>query len=568
LRSSGGSFIVARGNDEETGMDTRTQPHIGKTAETITADYVIVGAGSAGCVLASRLSEDGGARVLLIEAGPPDTSPLIHVPAGMIKLMRHPRLNWNFFAEPEPGTAGRALHWPRGKVLGGSSSINGMLYVRGNPRDYDRWAQMGCSGWSYEDVLPFFKQSEAYSGGGDDRLRGRSGPMAVEEYRTVLPATHAFVHAAEEAGIPRTADYNGAVQEGVGYSQNSRRARFRASTARAFLAPARRRANLRVETDALVCRLTFDSKRCTGVEFRRGDRTYVAVAAREVIACAGAIGSPHLLQISGIGAPEHLREIGVGVVHASPNVGQNLSDHYAALIVHRLRDLVSVNQLARGAPLLLEGVRYLITGRGAFTFGVTTAIVFAKSREGLESPDLQLSFTPMSRAPDRHGFDSLEREPGASIAVCVAQPESRGSILARSADPTQYPAIRPNYMSAQRDVDATVAGLRLARQIFAASSWTAHSKGEVRPGPKATTDVELADYARASAGSVFHPVGTCQMGADDLSVVDSRLRVRGVAGLRVIDASIMPMVTTGNTNAPTIMIAEKGARMIREDGRV
>src|SRR5262245_1938313 len=548
-------------------MDTRAETSIAPAAETIAADYVVVGAGSAGCVLASRLSEDG-ARVVLIEAGPPDTNPLIHIPAGMIKLMRHPRLNWNFFAEPEPGTAGRALHWPRGKVLGGSSSINGMLYVRGNARDYDRWAQMGCTGWSYEDVLPLFKQSEAYTGtGGDDHFRGRAGPMAVEQYRTVLPATHCFVQAAQEAGFPATADYNGVQQEGVAYSQNSRRGRFRASTARAFLAQARRKQNLRVETEALVCRLTFGGGRCTGVEFSRGARKFVATATREVIVSAGAIGSPHLLQISGVGAPEHLRSIGVPVVHAIPNVGQNLSDHLAALVVHRLRDLVSVNQLARGVPLMREAVRYVLTGRGAFTFGVTTALAFAKSREGLESPDLQLSFTPMSRGPDRHGFDQLEQQPGASIAVCVVQPESRGTILARAADPTQYPAIRPNYLSSQRDVDAMVTGLRLARKIFAAPSWMAHSEGEARPGPAANSDAELADYARASAGSVFHPVGTCRMGADAASVVDPRLRVRGVAGLRVLDASIMATVTTGKTDAPTIMIAEKGAQMIREDAR-
>jgi choline dehydrogenase len=481
----------------------------------------------------------------------------------MMKLHRHPLLNWNFFAEPEAGVNHRAIHWPRGKVLGGTSAINGMLYVRGDPRDFDRWAQMGCSGWSYADVLPHFKKSECFSGGADE-YRGEEGPMAIEHYRTVLPLTHRFVEAAQQAGIPFTDDYNGKRHEGVGYSQNNRRGRFRESAAKVFLRPALRRDNLRVETNVLATRLLFDGKRCTGVELLRGGETIIAKAARETIVAAGAVGSTQLLQSSGIGDPAQLSALGVKEVQASPEVGRNLIDHMTSLVVHRVTGATTVNQLVHGPRLALEFLKYVLAGRGAFTFGVTTALAFVKSRDGLEAPDLQLSFTPMSRDPAIHQFDELEREPGAAIAVCVVQPESRGTILAKSKDASEHPAIRPNAFSAPRDMEAMLSGIRQARRIFAAPAWTPHSVKELRPGPR-ESDAELADYVTKNAGSVFHPVGTCRMGGDAASVVDPQLRVRGVEGLRVIDASVMPNVTTGNTNAATTMIAEKGAAMTRED---
>lgn len=529
------------------------------------ADYVIVGAGSAGCVLADRLSADG-AQVILLEAGPRDLHPWIHVPAGVLKLLKNPLVNWNYESEPEPASGNRAIHWPRGRVLGGSSSINGMLFVRGNPSDFDNWAQMGARGWSYDDCKPHFKAIERYAPG-EDEHRGKDGPLLIEDYRTVLPLTQRFVEAAQQAGFPFAKDLSGETPaEGVGYSQMSRNGRFRGSTAQTFLRHARRRSNFRVLTNATALRILLEGKRATGVRVEQMGREMDITARREVIVSSGSVNSPHLLQVSGIGPAAHLRSIGVEVRHDLAGVGANLSDHYVARVSYRVKDARSINEMSRGLLLLGEIAKWVTVGRGALTFGVSSAQCFCRSREGLASPDIQLLFSPASYDPTV--FGALEREPGATIAVSIARPESRGTIMARSPDPYDRPLIKPNYLSAPGDLRVILAGIAHARRIFAQPAFAPHAAAEIVPGPDVRSEDEVTDYVRKFGTTIYHPVGTCRMGEDPMAVVDSRLRVRGLSGLRVIDASVMPLVTTGNTNAPTIMIAEKGASMIKADARV
>ena len=527
-------------------------------------DYVIVGAGSAGCVLADRLTE-GGATVALLEAGPPDRHPFIHIPAGVKHLLHHPGVNWMYASEPEESSGNRAIHWPRGRVLGGSSSINGMLYVRGNPADYDGWAQSGCRGWTWDEVLPFFRRSESYRSGGDDEYRGREGPLEVEAYRTILPLTHRFVEAAQQAGFPFSPDLNGAEPEGVGYSQMTRVGRFRGSTAQTYLKRARGRGGFLVETDAVATKLLMDGRRCTGVAFRQRGRDRTLNANREVIVAGGAVNSPHLLQVSGIGPAEHLRSIGVEVVHDLPGVGGNLSDHYVARVVHRVQGAVSMNELSRLPRVAGEIAKYFLFGNGALTFGVTSAMVFCRSREGLASPDLQLLFTPASYDVNR--VLTLEDEPGLSLVICPTRPRSRGTVMAESADPLARPKIRPNYLTDPDDLRVMLAGFEHARRILAAPALAQHSVSETRPGPDVTSPEAVESFARREGTTLYHPVGTCKMGTDPMAVVDPRLKVHGLDGLRVVDASVMPVLTTGNTNAPTIMIAEKASAMILEDAR-
>ena len=524
-------------------------------------DYVIVGAGSAGCVLASRLTEDARTRVLLLEAGGPDRHPWLHVPAGFLKTFRDPRFNWCFETEPGPGVDGRAIFFPRGKVLGGSSAINGHLWVRGQARDFDDWAQRGCRGWSYAEVLPYFRRAEDRSAGADT-WRGAGGPQHVSDIDARHPVCEAFLAGGAELGLPRNPDYNGASQDGVFYYQRSIRAGRRASAARSYLHPVLSRPNLRVETHAHALRLDYEGRRIVGVTFRQHGRLRCARAAREVLLAAGAIGSPHLLQVSGIGDAAQLQAIGVHVLHHLPGVGEGLQDHYAMRLVHRVTRAVTLNHRARGWRLGLEVATWLATRRGLLAFSPAHAGACLRSDPRLDEPDLQFVFSPASYA-EGGVTGELEREPGMTLGVWQMRPESRGHVRARGPDSATPPAIQPNYLTAREDQAAAVAGLRWARRLMGTCALAPFRSAETLPGEACATDEALLAYARARGSTVYHAVGTCRMGTDPMAVVAPDLRLHGLAGLRVVDASVMPAMVSANTNAATIMIAERASDLIR-----
>ncbi len=530
-------------------------------------DYVIVGAGSAGCVLANRLSADPDVSVLLLEAGGPDDYIWIHIPVGYLYTMNNPRTDWCFSTEAEPGLNGRALSYPRGKVLGGCSSINGMIYMRGQARDYDQWRQLGNAGWSWDDVLPFFKRSEDYQVSGDDAdgMHGTGGEWRVERGPLTWPILDAFREAAAEVGIPKTEDFNRGDNLGCGYFQVNQKNGVRWNTAKGFLKPVRSRSNLTVLTHAQALGLTFDGRRATGLTVRHKGETRSVEARGEVILASGAIGSPQLLQISGIGPAALLQEHGIAVRHELPGVGGNLQDHLQIRTVFKVSGTKTLNGPANSlVGRALMGVQYALTRRGPLAMAPSQLGAFAKSDDARETANLEYHVQPLST--DKLG-DSLHPFNAFTASVCNLRPDSRGTVTIKSADPLAAPAIKPSYLSTPSDRQVAADAIRLTRRICAARAMAQFAPEEFRPGPGIESDADLAHAAGDIGTTIFHPVGTCKMGQDDQAVVDDRLRVHGIEGLRVVDASIMPTITSGNTNAPTIMIAEKASDMIREDRR-
>jgi len=531
-----------------------------------TFDYVIVGAGSAGCVLANRLSEDANVTICVLEAGPADWHPYIHIPAGFIKTFYNKRINWCYSQEPGDYTNGRRIFSPRGKTLGGSSSINGHIYNRGQRDDFDTWAQYGNRGWGYADVLPYFRRMERRIGNGDETYHGRDGELTVTDIDWRDPLCDAFIEGAVSLGIPRNPDYNGAIQEGISYAQRTIHNGRRISAATAFLHPAIRRGNVTVRTQAQATQILFEGKRATGIRYSiggRGGEAREVRARKEVILSGGSYNSPQLLQLSGVGAPELLQSHAIAVKHALPGVGEGLQDHYAPRSVARVKNIKTINQRARGFNLAMEALNWAVRRRGILALSPTLVYCFWHSGETAESSDLQLTFTPASYMEGEQG--KLEREPGVSVASWQQRPEARGHVRIRSSDPFEPPAIQTNYLGHELDRRVTIAGMKLARRLLASEPMKPYYDYEDFPGPDVQSDDEFLHAATQRGQTTFHPGCTCRMGpaSDKTTVVNDELRVHGLDGLRVVDASVMPRMISANLNASTLMIADKASDMIR-----
>jgi len=530
-----------------------------------TYDYIIAGAGSAGCVLANRLSADSSKRVLLLEAGGKDWYPWIHIPVGYFKTLHNPLTDWSYKTEPDPGLNGRSIDWPRGKTLGGSSSINGLLYVRGQREDYDHWRQLGNTGWSFEDVLPYFIKSEDQQNGADE-YHGVGGELSVQNMRAKRDICEALIEAAGELGLPCNNDYNGANQEGASYFQQTARNGFRCSTARGFLNPVKNRHNLDVVTHALVEKIMLDGTRAAGIAIsvKGQPRTYGLRQGGEVILSAGAIGSPQILQLSGIGPGSLLQCLGIDVVKDLKGVGENLQDHLQIRAVYEVNVPTLNREINNFFLRMMIGMKYVFARTGPMSMGASQVCIFAKSNPDAETPDIQFHFQPLSA--EKPGME-MHPFPGVTLSVCQLRPESKGRIEITSPDPKAYPAIHPNYLATSKDQQTAINSLKFTRRLVETEALKKFVVREHLPGPEAKTDEQLLDSARNIAQTIYHPTSTCKMGSDETSVVDERLRVHGIQGLRIADASIMPAIVSGNTNAPAIMIGEKASDMIIEDHR-
>ncbi len=534
-------------------------------------DYIVVGAGSAGCVLAARLSEDPATRVLLLEAGPPDRSLWIHLPIGYGKTMWSPTYNWCFHTDPDPNMNGRRIYWPRGKTLGGSSSINGLIYIRGQREDFDHWVAQGNAGWGHADVLPYFIRAEGNQRGSTP-LHGGDGPLKVSDIAAEHELIEAFIAGAQQIGVPRTDDFNGAVQEGAGYFQLNTHKGWRCSTAQAYLKPARKRPNLCIETGAFAVGLVLDGRRAKGVRYRQGGVMKEARVGAEVLLSAGSIQSPQLLQLSGIGPKDLLARHGITPAVDLPGVGENLQDHLQIRLTFECtRPITTNDQLNSWLGRISVGMQWLLFRSGPLAVGINQggcfmhALTDAAGRRVAATPDIQFHVATLSA--DMAG-GKVHPYSGFTMSVCQLRPESRGHIRIRSTDPFEPPEMQPNYLATELDRRTAVAGVKAARAIAAAPAMRPFVKREVKPGPQAGDDAALLEYCRNHGATIFHPTGTCRMGTDANAVVDARLRVHGVAGLRVVDCSAMPTLVSGNTNAAAVMMAEKASDMIREDARV